>query len=157
MPGCCTKVGWWTSRVSQSWSQLINSHHLFRSVSRQSSSHMGKALQFSGPPSTDQESAQGTCMPIAGSGGESPEPIPFRASLSNRTFGLSNKISQIRNSRKEIRDSLALKVTRKGVSKVYLNVKAIKRKRRAMARKVASRRQRMRWVEILGGLILFFL
>jgi hypothetical protein len=94
-------------------------------------------------PSTDQESAQGSCMPIAGTG-ESSEPIPFRASLSNRTFGLSSKIPQIRNSREEIRNSLALKVTRKGVSKVYLNVKAIKRKRRAMARKVASRRQRMR-------------
>jgi hypothetical protein len=82
-------------------------------------------------------------MPIAGTG-ESSEPIPFRASLSNRTFGLSSKIPQIRNSREEIRNSSALKVTRKGVSKVYLNVKAIKRKRRAMARKVASRRQRMR-------------
>jgi hypothetical protein len=82
-------------------------------------------------------------MPIAGTG-ESSEPIPFRASLSNRTFGLSSKIPQIRNSREEIRNSSALKVTRKGVSKVYLNVKAIKRKRRALARKVASRRQRMR-------------
>jgi len=66
------------------------------------------------------------------------------SALSNRTFGLVNKVPQVRNSRKEIRDSAAIKVTRKGASKVYLNVKAIKRKRMAMARKVASRRQRMR-------------
>jgi hypothetical protein len=80
-----------------------------------------------------QESGDGACMPVV-----------TTAALSNRTFGLSSKIPQIRNSREEIRNSSALKVTRKGVSKVYLNVKAIKRKRRAMARKVASRRQRMR-------------
>jgi hypothetical protein len=85
------------------------------------------------PGTEDDEPGQGSCMPVAPAG-----------LLSNRTFGLSSKIPQIRNSREEIRNSLALKVTRKGVSKVYLNVKAIKRKRRALARKVASRRQRMR-------------
>jgi hypothetical protein len=84
----------------------------------------------------DREVGQGACMPTTGGF--------LWDGRSNRTFGLSSKIPQIRNSRKEIRDSAAIKVTRKGVSKVYLNVKAIKRKRQAMARKVASRRQRMR-------------
>ena len=81
----------------------------------------------------DGEYGDGSCMPSGSA-----------SALSNRTFGLVNKVPQVRNSRKEIRDSSAIKVTRKGVSKVYLNVKAIKRKRMAMARKVASRRQRMR-------------
>lgn len=85
------------------------------------------------PGSVDNESGNGTCMPAA-----------TTAAVSNRTFGLVNKIPQIRNSREEIRNASAIKVTRKGVSKVYLNVKAIKRKRQAMARHVASRRQRMR-------------
>jgi len=85
------------------------------------------------PGGVDNEAGNGTCMPVA-----------TTAALSNRTFGLVNKIPQIRNSREGIRDSSVVKVTRKGVSKVYLNVKAIKRKRQAMARNVAGRRQRMR-------------
>ena len=66
------------------------------------------------------------------------------SSSASVNFGLVNKVPYIRNSPEEIRNSPVLKVTRKGVSKIYLNMKSIKRRRKAIVNKIISRRKRMR-------------